>query len=256
MSIIRLWLKLYLIVALKPIPRAKPIYQLNLLFMQLTNQAKKFFYLSCLVLFLGKLGSISFSRLTEYWYPEKPSSLGDRDFTPTVYGTQPLVMDGGDPYIRALMRTISASEANVNHPYNVIYGGKQVADLREHPQLCVTIVAGPNIGNCSTAAGRYQILDFTWNQLAQQYHPHPAGFWRWQRYSFEAEYQDAVVHAWLSDDQVWGQDISQLLQAGKITQVLQLLSGTWTSLGYGIETNSMSNYLPQIYQNMLQEELG
>ncbi len=27
-------------------------------------------------------------------------------------GTQPLVMKGGDPYIRALMRTITASEAN------------------------------------------------------------------------------------------------------------------------------------------------
>jgi muramidase (phage lysozyme) len=51
-------------------------------------------------------------------------------------------------------------------------------------------------------------------------------------------------------------DIPQLLRQGEVTQVLQLLSGTWTSLGYGIETNSMSNYLPQIYQNMLQEELG
>ena len=29
-------------------------------------------------------------------------------------GTQPLVTQQGDPYLRALMRTISASEANVN----------------------------------------------------------------------------------------------------------------------------------------------
>ena len=51
-------------------------------------------------------------------------------------------------------------------------------------------------------------------------------------------------------------NISQLLQQGKTTKVLRLLSGTWTSLGYGIETNSMSRYLPRVYQNMLREELG
>jgi muramidase (phage lysozyme) len=222
--------------------------------MPLANQTQKFFYLTCLLLFLGKLGSIGYSKVYTQTQPEQ--AIGDRDFTPSIYGTQPLVMRGGDPYLRALMRTISASEANVNHPYNVIYGGKQVTDLSKHPQQCVTIVAGPNIGNCSTAAGRYQMLDFTWYHLAQQYHPQPSGFWRWKNYSFAAQYQDEVVHAWLSDSQAWDKDISQLLRQGEITQVLQLLSGTWTSLGYGIETNSMSNYLPQIYQNMLQEELG
>lgn len=237
--------------------------------MQLANQAKKFFYLSCLVLFLGTLGSVSqkpnnfwwqhskqmLSKLYGDWYLEQPDLQEDR-YTPSLSGTQPLVMGGGDPYVRALMRTITASEANVSRPYNVIYGGKQVEDLSEHPQLCVTIVAGPNTGNCTTAAGRYQMLDFTWKRTARQYHPRPEGFWRWKSYSFEAQYQDAVVYAWLSDSQAWGMDIPQLLRQGEVTQVLQLLSGTWTSLGYGIETNSMSNYLPQIYQNMLQEELG
>jgi muramidase (phage lysozyme) len=222
--------------------------------MRLANQAQKFFYFVCLLLFLGKLGSIGYSKVYKPSQPEQ--IIGDSNFTPSIYGTQPLEMKGGDPYIRALMRTISASEANVNHPYNVIYGGKQIADLSKHPQLCVTIVAGPNTGNCSTAAGRYQMLDFTWYQLAQQYHPQPSGLWRWKNYSFAAQYQDEVVHAWLSDSQAWGTDISQLLRQNEIPQVLKLLSGTWTSLGYGIESNSMSSYLPQIYQNMLQEELG
>lgn len=238
--------------------------------MQVVNQAKKFFYLSCLVLFFVKLGSISLPQGSTYWQhsqriltklygswrSKQPAPENGRNFDTSLYGTQPLVMEGGDPYIRALMRTITASEANVSRPYNVIYGGKQVEDLREHPQLCVTIVAGPNIGNCTTAAGRYQMLDFTWNQTAQQYHPKPWGFWRWKSYSFEAEYQDAVVHAWLSDTSAWGMDIPQLLREGELIQVLRSLSSTWTSLGYGIETNSMSIYLPQIYQNMLEEELG
>lgn len=238
--------------------------------MQIVNQAKKFFYLGCFLLLLFKVGSINqpqkeqywqrsgqiLSKLYRSWNSSQPNTIGDRNYNTDLYSTQPLVMKGGDPYIRALMRTITASEANVSRPYNVIYGGKQVEDLQEHPQLCVTIVAGPNRGNCSTAAGRYQMLDFTWNRTAQQYHPQPSGFWRWKTYSFEAEYQDAVVHGWLSDTHAWNQDISQLLREGEINQVLKLLSGTWTSLGYGIETNSMSNYLPQIYQNMLQEELS
>ncbi len=178
-----------------------------------------------------------------------------RDPTTGLYGTIPLVMKGGDPYIRALMRTISASESNVRQPYSVIYGGEQVGDLSHHPQRCVTIVTGPNKGNCSTAAGRYQMLNRTWIKNARRYHPKPSHFFLWTTYSFEPEYQDAVVYAWLSDREVWGSDISKQLRQGKLKEVLRLLSGTWTSLGYGIETNSMSKNLPKIYQQILQEEL-
>ena len=167
----------------------------------------------------------------------------------------PLVMKGGDPYIRALMRTISASEANSKRPYSILYGGKHVNDLSTHPEICVTIVNGPNKGDCSTAAGRYQIINKTWYQIAPKYHPNPSGLMMWKKYSFEAEYQDIVVHRWLSDRGVWGVDLSRLLQEGNVKAVLKKLSPTWTSLGYGIETNSMSSRLPSIYQKMLKEEL-
>jgi muramidase (phage lysozyme) len=89
---------------------------------------------------------------------------GDIQLSPEPVFTRkqpPLVMQGGDPYIRALMRTISASEANSNRPYSILYGGEQVHDLSRHPEKCVTIVTGPNTGNCSTAAGRYQIIAST-----------------------------------------------------------------------------------------------
>lgn len=237
--------------------------------MQLANKAKKFFYIGCLILLLAKLGAVTqsqtgsnwqryqqtLSKLLKYIQSDKLETPSGEDVALIIHGTQPLVMEGGDPYIRALMRTITASEANVSRPYNVIYGGKQVHDLSRHPELCVSIVSGPNIGNCSTAAGRYQMLDFTWSTQAKKYHPQPSGIWRWKSYSFEAEYQDVVVHDWLSDSQAWGTNIPQLLRQGEISQVLRLLSPTWTSLGYGIETNSMSSYLPQIYDNMLREEL-
>ncbi|MBH8567140.1 glycoside hydrolase family protein [Nostoc sp. CENA67] len=168
----------------------------------------------------------------------------------------PLVMKGGDPYIRALMRTISASEANSNRPYSLLYGGQQVNDLSRHPEICITIVTGPNTGNCSTAAGRYQIINTTWYQIARRYHPHPSRLMFWVSYSFEPEYQDLVVYRWLNDSQVWKTDISQQLRQGQLNDVLRRLSPTWTSLGYGIETNSMTSSLPKIYQTMLQEELN
>lgn len=169
----------------------------------------------------------------------------------------PLAMGGGDPYIRALMRTISAAESNTEEPYHTLYGGKRVESLSEHPDLCLTIVAGPNTGDCTTAAGRYQFLTTTWLSKAEEYHPQSFG-WRpwWAEYSFEPSYQDKVVYRWLTDEAAWGHSIPQLLREGRLPEVLEMLSGTWTSLGYGIEDNVVTPYLEEIYQQMLQEELG
>lgn len=169
----------------------------------------------------------------------------------------PLAMTGGDPYIRALMRTISASESNVEYPYSVVYGGQYVRDLRNHPDVCVRIPVGPNTGNCSTAAGRYQMLSTTWEEKSQLYHPQASGFQLWKSYNFEPKFQDEVVYGWLIDETAWGNvDLADLLRQGRVTDVLEILSPTWTSLGYGIETNSMSRHLPEIYQQMLTEELA
>lgn len=170
-------------------------------------------------------------------------------------GTRPLVMTGGDPYIRALMRTISASESNVLRPYHVLYGQSYVWTLDQHPNRCESIGGGPNKGNCSTAAGRYQLLAGTWVELAARYHPDrtedPLDA---TNLSFAPIYQDIVVHAWLSDSR-WG-DLSAQLRQGRIQPVLRRLSGTWTSLGYGIETNSMSRELPRVYREMIKDELA
>lgn len=177
---------------------------------------------------------------------------------PSSYSSSivPLAMEGGDPYTRALMRTISASEANDPNPYAILYGGKHVADLSTHPDLCITIVSGPNMGDCTTAAGRYQMLTSTWLEKAKLYHPQPKQVLFWTVYSFEPRFQDQVVHDWLNDSQAWGADIPQMLRRGELNEVLRLLSDTWTSLGYGIETNSMTAKLPNIYQKLLEEELA
>ncbi|WP_333268199.1 MULTISPECIES: glycoside hydrolase family protein [unclassified Microcoleus] len=183
---------------------------------------------------------------------------GNQQLSPSVSGRgkfPPLAIKTGDPYIRALMRTISASESNVARPYHVVYGGKYILDLSRHPDWCVKIVNGPNRGRCTTAAGRYQFLTTTWKEKAKRYQARRANFLFWEDYSFEPEDQDAVVYAWLSDRKFWKADISQMLRQERLTDVLRMLSGTWTSLGYGIETNSMSSRLPKVYREMLREEL-
>ena len=168
----------------------------------------------------------------------------------------PLAMKDGDPYIRALMRTISAAESNTAEPYHTLYGGQRIHDLSLHPDICVEIVAGPNIGDCTTAAGRYQFLTTTWLDKAEKYHPRsPRWYSWWSNYSFEPAFQDEVVYRWLTDQFAWEADISELLRQGRLDEVLRLLSGTWTSLGYGIEDNATTPYLGQIYQVMLEDEL-
>ena len=200
---------------------------------------------------LSQSGELSPPQISEHPIIEKTA-------IPEADQSLPLVMTDGDPYIRALMRMISSSESNDSKPYSLIYGGKHFDNFRRHPGECVPIVKGPNTHQCSTAAGRYQAIDITWARLSKRYHP--------QRdcilfvfqcdYSFEPEYQDAVIHDWLSDPQAWNMNIPELLKAGKLEKVRKRLSGTWTSLGYGIENNSMTPRLAGIYQQLLEEELA
>ena len=218
-----------------------------------------------MVMFLGVIGVLfhwssptfdwPYRRLPIAWFnPTRLLGLGSAEW---VTSPLPLAMSGGDPYIRALMRTISASESNMDQPYHLLYGGQTIQELSQHPDTCISIETGPNVGNCTTAAGRYQFLTTTWQAKAEKYHPYPPVWFEfWQAYDFSPEAQDVVVYRWLSDPNAWGTDISQQLQKGEIYQVLEQLSGTWTSLGYGIETNSMSSQLPGIYRDMLKEELS
>jgi muramidase (phage lysozyme) len=165
-----------------------------------------------------------------------------------------LAMEEGDPYIRALMRTISVSESNDPNPYGLLYGGEHFSAWDRHPDRCIEIVAGPNVGDCTTAAGRYQFITTTWEEMARLYHPNPDGWLFWQKYPFDPDSQDRVTYRWLTDTDAWDIDIRAQLKAGQLLPVLRTLSGTWTSLGYGIETNEMTPYLSEMYQKFLKEE--
>ncbi|RUT01532.1 lysozyme [Dulcicalothrix desertica PCC 7102] len=175
---------------------------------------------------------------------------GINEYTPL------LVMKGGDPYIRALMRTISASESQDINPYTQIYGGEHFSDFSRHPNKCVKIVSGLHQGECSTAAGRYQILTVTWQEKSEKYHSKLPKNLSINHTIFTPQAQDKVVYAWLNDRDAWKVDIALLLKQGKLNQVLKILSGTWTSLGYGKENNSITPLLSQVYQKVLAQELA
>lgn len=168
----------------------------------------------------------------------------------------PLVMSQGDPYIRALMRTISAAESNTSKPYIALYGGEHFHNLSRHPNQCISIVTGPNKGKCTTAAGRYQFLTETWLLKAAKYHPAPDRTQSGITYSFEPEYQDIVVYRWLKDHHQWDVYLLTSLKEDRVEDVLTELSSVWTSLGGGIEDNSMTPYLPKLYRQLLAKELA
>ncbi len=103
------------------------------------------------------IGVFSITLVIVVWQALNPRKIkGIPEYSPA------LVMKGGDPYIRALMRTISASESQDTNPYTQIYGGEHFSDFSLHPSKCVKIVSGSHQGECSTAAGRYQFLTITW----------------------------------------------------------------------------------------------
>lgn len=111
--------------------------------------------------------------------------------------------------------------------YNVLYGGKSFNDFSQHPGVYTPISSGPNVGKNSSAAGRYQFLESTWNDVAGRH----------GLKDFSPESQDAG--AWALANETYGRktgrDLQSDLQAGKYEDVSRALSGVWTSLSGGIE---------------------
>jgi muramidase (phage lysozyme) len=138
-------------------------------------------------------------------------SVRDRLSPPPAHGFPALAMSGGYPYICALPRAISAGESNTANPHTALYGGGNFHDFTRHPDRCISIVTEPNLGKCTTAAGRYRYLTSTWLEKARRYHPRNTTY----PYSFTPEDQDRVTYAWLKDSRTWGQDIPSLLRQRK-----------------------------------------
>lgn len=169
----------------------------------------------------------------------------------------PLVIRGGDPVLRAFMRTITVVESNSARPYNILYGGSYVEDLHHHPDRCIRIRNGPERGNCTTAAGRYQVLRGTWGEIADRYHPNTNQDQASSLYDFSPGYQDMVVHRWLQDSAYWGCDLSDALESRGLKRAMircPRVVDTWPSLPGGDQPNVLTSETLEVFEDMLTEE--
>jgi muramidase (phage lysozyme) len=142
---------------------------------------------------------------------------------------------------RALLDTIAGSESP---DYNTMYGGGRFEGYQDHPRKAVPITTGPNVGKTSSAAGRYQFLGSTWDEVKRE-----AGL-----PDFSPESQDAG--AWHLANKTYksktGRDLAGDLEKAQgnpqaIAGIGKYLSGVWTSLPGGIEPNRATGSFAQRY---------
>jgi muramidase (phage lysozyme) len=147
---------------------------------------------------------------------------------------------------KALMDTISGPESAGQydrryHPTGV----RRFSDYSAHPNIGERIGAGPNEGKFSTAAGRYQITNSTWKNIAP----------RMGLEDFSPQSQDLA--GWGLAQGRYGAGLDQDLASmdpATLGQVGKKLSKEWTSLPGGIEQqlgpNSFANSYLDSYANL------
>lgn len=144
---------------------------------------------------------------------------------------------------KALLQTISSSEAN---SYNVIYGGQKFGDYSDHPRIAVPIGTGPNAGKTSSAAGRYQFIQSTWdNQRRKLGLP-----------DFSPQSQDkaALDLAATEYKRKTGRQLNEDLKGAdpeRIAEIGKSLRGQWTSLPGGIEQGQSADAFVSRYKSFL-----
>ena len=151
---------------------------------------------------------------------------------------------------RALLDTIAGSESGYpgRDPYKVIYGGRVAETLADHPRQYVQIVAGPNTGQKTSAAGRYQYLERSWDEASKalglkDFSPasqDKAAFWEAQR-----TYRANTGRDLVTDIREANEDPQKLALIGRG------ISSCWTSLPGGIEpNNATSSFGDRFAQNL------
>lgn len=141
------------------------------------------------------------------------------------FGMQPSM--GGSSARKEILDTIAGTESP---DYNTLYGGRKISDLSWHPGIDVPITSGPNKGKTSSAFGRYQFLEDTWNEQARQLGlrdmspaSQDAAAWNLASQTYRRKTGGDLEADWASGD------------PAARRQALSALSSVWTSLPGGIE---------------------
>lgn len=73
-----------------------------------------------------------------------------------------------NPNVQRYLAMLSQAEgtAKYNDPYRVGFGGQAIADLSQHPNVAVPFTQTNGQRNTTTAAGKYQFLNRTWQDVA------------------------------------------------------------------------------------------
>lgn len=72
-----------------------------------------------------------------------------------------------NPNVRKMLGVIASAEG-VKHGYNTLFGNERLSDLSKHPGILKEFTQTDGKKNKTSAAGRYQFLEPTWNGLAKQ----------------------------------------------------------------------------------------
>lgn len=73
-----------------------------------------------------------------------------------------------NPNVRKFLDLIAQAEG-VKHGYNTMFGNERFGNLSAHPNVRKAFKQTDGRTNYTTAAGRYQFLNSTWNNLSKRY---------------------------------------------------------------------------------------
>ena len=81
---------------------------------------------------------------------------------------QQLMQATQNPNMRKMLDLIASSEG-VKHEYNTGFGNSRFDSLQVHPNISKAFTQTDGTTNSTTAAGRYQFLKGTWDDIAKKY---------------------------------------------------------------------------------------
>ena len=110
---------------------------------------------------------------------------------------------------------LSRAEGTERYGYNTAFGGSRIDDLSRHPNTRKQFTQTDGKKNVTTASGRYQFLNSTWNNLARQY----------QLNDFGAVNQDLGAIALIAEKNALNKVMS-----GDFKGAVDRLGSTWASL--------------------------